>query len=154
MFDVHATSRDSFPRPAGRFHNFELTQNRKKTRNGLVVIKGREHAFFYSSCLGLLFRSPSNCFFCLPCSLPCRAQVLDTLLLLLVSCWNISLFQIHLLCLATDFLYPRSFSFIVDVACRRLINYCFIRKNRFKNRKGRVALKHLSMMVKVFSWWR
>jgi hypothetical protein len=27
-----------FPFLAGRFHNFELTQNREKTRNGLTLI--------------------------------------------------------------------------------------------------------------------
>jgi hypothetical protein len=45
MFDVHTTCRDScflklvcfFPWLAGRFHNYELTQNREKTRNGLTL---------------------------------------------------------------------------------------------------------------------
>jgi hypothetical protein len=44
-FDIHTTCRDSFvflqlvcfsPWLAGRFHNFELTQNREKTRNDLT----------------------------------------------------------------------------------------------------------------------
>jgi hypothetical protein len=31
-----------FPWLAGRFHNFELTQNREKTRNGLTLIFGKQ----------------------------------------------------------------------------------------------------------------
>jgi hypothetical protein len=49
VFHVHKTRRNNFglflkpiwvffPWLAGRFHNFELTQNREKSRNGLTTI--------------------------------------------------------------------------------------------------------------------
>jgi hypothetical protein len=41
IFDVHTICFQNivcfFPLLAGRFHNFELTQNREKTRNGLTT---------------------------------------------------------------------------------------------------------------------
>jgi hypothetical protein len=43
------------------------------------------------------------------------------------------------------------FEYQLNVKSINRQNYLPMNKNRFKNRKGRVALKHLSMMVKVFN---